>query len=133
VRSFSGLAVQEEEVEEKGGEGSMGKGKVCCADEGSVFLQDIGNYLPGSTSSRNLNLQQHFQSEFSLITVGGSGAVALKNNLIMSVLKGISLWKLGSFPQTIVRMKVVSSPASKGCLPTMAQCYKQGVDDQSVL
>jgi hypothetical protein len=38
VRSFSGLAVQEEEeVEEEEGEGSMGKGKVRCTDEGGVI------------------------------------------------------------------------------------------------
>jgi hypothetical protein len=64
----------------------VGKGKVYCRDEGSAFLQDIGNYLPGSTSSGNLNLQQHLcDSEISVITVGENGAVARRDNLIMCI------------------------------------------------
>jgi hypothetical protein len=98
-----------------------------------LFRRDIGNYVPGSTSSGNLNLkQQNYESEISVITVGGNGAIAHRNKLIMSVLIGISPWNSGSFLRTIVRMKVVSCRASKGSLPKTAQCYTQGVD-QSVL
>jgi hypothetical protein len=84
-------------VEEKG-EGTVGKGKVYCADEGSANVQDIGNYLPISTSSGNLNLQQHrFESEISVITVGENGAVAPRNNLIIRVVKSIFVWNFGEF------------------------------------
>jgi hypothetical protein len=114
VRSFSGFVIQEERRRRRRRRRTVWKGKACCIDEGSAFLQDMGNYLSSSIASTgNLNLQQHFcDTEISVITFGEHGAVAQRNNLIMCVVKGVFVWNLRSFPQVIIRMEVISCSES---------------------
>ena len=85
-----------------------------CKDEGSAFLQDMGNYLPRSTaSSGNLNLQQHCcDTEIAVFTFVNIRRVAPRKNLIMHVLESVFVWNLGSLLQMVRRMEVVSGPAS---------------------
>ena len=47
-----------------------------------------------------------------MITVGEHGPVAQRNNVIMRFVKSVFVWNLGSLPQVILGMEVISCPES---------------------